>query len=54
MSLKWQDSLDIACELLEKYPDIDPQFIRYTDLHDWICALDDFDDNPNNSNEKIL
>ena len=33
MSLKWEDSLDIACELLDKYPDVDPQYIIYTDLH---------------------
>jgi FeS assembly protein IscX len=23
-------------------------------LHDWVCALKDFDDNPEHSNEKIL
>ncbi|OFE40699.1 Fe-S assembly protein IscX, partial [Salmonella enterica subsp. enterica] len=23
-------------------------------LHQWICELDDFDDDPNASNEKIL
>ena len=54
MSLKWTDSLDIAIELAEKYNDIDPQYIRFTDLHSWVCALDDFDDDPNHSNEKIL
>ena len=37
MALKWTDSLDIAIELDEKYPDIDPQHIRFTDLHKWIC-----------------
>lgn len=54
MSLKWEDSLDIALELLEKYPEVDPQYIRYTDLHEWICALENFDDDPQRSNEKIL
>ena len=54
MSLKWNDSLDIACELREKYADIDSQYIRYTDLHEWICGLEDFDDDPLKSNEKIL
>ena len=54
MTLKWTDSLDIAIELSDKYPDIDPRYIRYTDLHKWICELDLFDDNPENSNEKIL
>ena len=28
--------------------------VRYTDLHDWICNLNEFEDNPENSNEKIL
>ena len=54
MSLKWEDSLDIALELLEKYPEVDPQYIRYTDLHEWICGLENFDDDPQRSNEKIL
>jgi FeS assembly protein IscX len=54
MSLKWEDSLDIAIELYEKYPDVDPQYIRFTDLHKWICDLDGFDDDPERSNEKIL
>ena len=54
MSLKWTDSLKIAEELSDKYPDIDPTSIRYTDLHSWICGLDSFDDDPEKSNEKIL
>ena len=54
MGLKWTDSLDIAIALDEKYPDIDPLTIRFTDLHKWICELDDFDDAPDKSNEKIL
>ena len=54
MPLKWTDSLDIAIDLTEKYPDIDPKYIRFTDLHKWIVDLEDFEDNPDNSNEKIL
>ena len=54
MPLKWTDSLDIAIDLIEKYPDIDPKYIRFTDLHKWIVELDNFEDNPDNSNEKIL
>ena len=52
--LKWTDSLDIAIELMDNYPDIDPRYIRYTDLHSWICELDEFSDDPEKSNEKIL
>ncbi|WP_069472693.1 Fe-S cluster assembly protein IscX [Candidatus Marithrix sp. Canyon 246] len=54
MSLKWTDTLDIAIELYEKYPDIDPQYVNFPDLHKWICELEDFDDNPEASGEKIL
>jgi len=54
MSLKWIDSLEIAISLDEAYPDVDPRYIRFTDLHEWICGLEDFDDEPQNSGEKIL
>lgn len=54
MSLKWTDTLDIAIELTEKHADVDPQFVRFTDLHTWVCDLDEFDDDPERSNERIL
>ncbi|MBT3548474.1 MAG: Fe-S cluster assembly protein IscX [Gammaproteobacteria bacterium] len=52
--MKWTDSLDIAIALDDKYPNIDPLTIRFTDLHAWVCELDDFNDDPDKSNEKIL
>lgn len=52
--MKWTDSYDIAIELMEQYPDINPMQVRFTDLHKWIVALEEFDDEPKNSNEKIL
>lgn len=54
MSLKWVDSLDIAIELDEKFPDIDPRAINFVDLRKWVLALDDFDDDPEHSGERIL
>ncbi len=54
MKIKWTDSLDIAIALDEKHPDIDPQLIRFTDLHTWVCELEGFDDDPQRSGEKIL
>lgn len=54
MGLKWTDSLDIAIALDESHPDVDPKYVRFTDLYDWILALDDFDDNPDHCGEKIL
>ena len=52
--MKWTDTLDIALDLIEAHPDVDPQYVRFTDLHKWVCALPGFDDNPEKSNEKIL
>jgi FeS assembly protein IscX len=54
MGLKWTDSLDLAIELDEVHPDIDPQTINFVDLRNWVLALDDFDDEPEHSGEKIL
>lgn len=54
MGLKWTDSLDIAIALDEAHPDVDPKYINYVDLRQWILALDDFDDEPGHSGEKIL
>lgn len=52
--MKWTDVRDIAIALAEKYPDIDPQYVRFTDLHRWVTELDGFDDKPDASGEKIL
>jgi len=40
--------------LTDKHPEVDPQQIRFTDLHRWVTELEGFDDDPNRSNEKIL
>jgi len=52
--LKWTDVQDIAIELAEKYPDVDPATVRFTDLHNWVLGLDCFNDDPKRSGEKIL
>ena len=54
MGLQWIDTIDIAIELAEAHPDVDPRYIRFTDLHRWICALENFTDDPERSGEKIL
>ncbi|SMY38276.1 hypothetical protein PMAL9190_03473 [Photobacterium malacitanum] len=54
MSLQWIDSRDIAIELIERHPDVDPTQVRFTDLREWIIALDEFDDDIDHCNEKIL
>ncbi|MCW8826353.1 MAG: Fe-S cluster assembly protein IscX [Gammaproteobacteria bacterium] len=52
--MRWTDVLDIAIELDEAHPDVDPQYVRFTDLHQWVCSLKEFEDDPEHSNEKIL
>lgn len=54
MSLKWTDTLDIAIELDEKHPEIDPKLVRFTDLMQWVLDLEGFDDDPEHCGEKIL
>jgi FeS assembly protein IscX len=52
--LTWQNLDDIGFALYEKFPDLDPTHIRFTDLLKWITELDDFDDDPSKSNEAKL
>lgn len=54
MALQWTDSAEIALALDEAHPDVDPRYVRFTDLHAWVCALDEFDDDPQRSGERIL
>lgn len=54
MTLKWHDSRAIGEALFDAYPQQNPAQVRFTDLHQWICALPEFDDDPQASNEKIL
>jgi FeS assembly protein IscX len=54
MGLKWVDSLDIAIELNDKFPDVDPIHVNFVDLRNWVLALDEFDDDPEHSGERIL
>lgn len=52
--LTWDNLEDIALSLYEKFPDLDPTHIRYTDLHKWITELDGFSDDPMKSTEGKL
>ncbi|MBC8214806.1 MAG: Fe-S cluster assembly protein IscX [Candidatus Marinimicrobia bacterium] len=54
MKLTWQDKEDLGFELSEKYPDINPLTVRFTDLHKMIIELNDFSDDPKKSSEGIL
>lgn len=54
MGLKWTDSLEIAIELDEKHPDVDPLTVRFVDLSEWVRGLDAFDDDPAHCGERVL
>jgi len=52
--VKWIDAEDIGIALAEKFPDLDPLTLRFTDLRERVLALEDFDDDPKASNEPKL
>jgi FeS assembly protein IscX len=54
MGLTWKDTEDIAIELIEKFPDLDPLTVRFVDLHKWVIGLPNFSDDPKISTESAL
>ena len=54
MALKWVDIYDIAIELEDAHPQVDIMRISFTDLWQKVIDLEGFQDEPNNSSEKIL
>lgn len=54
MGLKWTDSREIGEALYDAYPDIDPKTVRFTGYASVDLRSEDFDDDPQASNEKIL
>jgi FeS assembly protein IscX len=54
MGIKWVDVNDIAIELCEQFPDVNPITVSFPDLYRWVMELEGFDDDPNHCGEKIL
>jgi FeS assembly protein IscX len=52
--ITWLDAEEIGIQLQEKYPDLDPLQVRYTELHKYVVGLDGFSDDPAKSNESKL
>jgi FeS assembly protein IscX len=52
--LNWDDTEDIALELLDAHAGVDPLTVRFTDLHRWVTELEDFTGDPAKSNEGKL
>ncbi len=54
LKFKWTDSEEIALQLMDLKPDLDPLTVRFTDLRLWILELPGFVGDPAGSNEGIL
>ena len=54
MSLKWHDVLEIAIQLADSRPDVDPRYVNFVDLRNWVVALPEFADDPQRGGEKVL
>jgi len=54
MGLTWQDVEDIGYELAQAHPDEDPSQVELPELLRLVTELDDFEDDPERADEKIL
>jgi FeS assembly protein IscX len=54
MGLKWSDARALALALDESHPDVNPRYLNLSDLRDWVCVLEDFDDEPDRAGERTL
>ncbi|WP_237054849.1 Fe-S cluster assembly protein IscX [Microbulbifer sediminum] len=52
--MRWTDINDIAIELVEAHPEVDPLRVNFVDLRNWVIELPGFDDDPARCGEKIL
>ncbi len=54
MGLKWTDVIEIAIQLDDEHPGVDPATVNFVDLMNWVRQLPEFDDDPAHCGEKIL
>jgi FeS assembly protein IscX len=54
VKLTWDDAEDIAIALADEHEGVDPLGVRFTDLHRFVIALTEFDDDPKASSESKL
>ena len=52
--LHWTDSEDLGLALADKYPDVNPLEVRFTDIQKFVTELPTFADDPQASNESKL
>ncbi len=54
MGLFWTDVHAIGEIIYDRFPDLDPLGIRFTDLHQWVREIPQFEDDPDRCGEKVL
>jgi FeS assembly protein IscX len=52
--ITWENSEEIGIQLQERFPEINPLTVRFTDLHRYVTELDGFTGDPSKSNESKL
>ena len=52
--MKWTEVLEIAIQLADAHPEVDPATVRFTDLHNMVVDLPEFDDDHSRGGEKVL
>ena len=52
--MKWIDTYEIVDLLVDKHPEVDPKKILFTDLRSLISNLEEFDDELDKCNERVL
>ncbi|MBI6561880.1 Fe-S assembly protein IscX [Pseudomonas syringae] len=54
MSLKWVDVQEIAIQLADSHPEVNPLTVNFVKLRNLVIALPEFDDVPDRGGEKVL
>jgi FeS assembly protein IscX len=52
--IDWTDAEEIGIQLQEKFPEVVPYSVRFTDLHKYVIELAGFVGDPAKSNEGLL
>lgn len=52
--MKWTDIAAIAAALYDTHPEVDPLTVSFVQLHNWVVALEGFDDDHKRGGEKVL
>ncbi|MEJ2321769.1 MAG: Fe-S cluster assembly protein IscX [Gammaproteobacteria bacterium] len=54
MPLNWTDTIDIAIDLELALADVDPKYVNFVDLMNWVMELPEFEGEREHCGEKIL